>query len=106
MTVYVDDVTLSGETEQAVLSGVQELETAAADSNFAFNEAKKQGPCDEVTAFNIRFGSGTFEIEEARMDAFKRAIEVGSDWSIDGILGYVGAVNQDQFEALVAGTGN
>lgn len=102
VTVYVDDVTVSGTTEKSVSDAVEELDAAAALSNLAFNQQKKQGPCGEVIAFNIRFGSGSFEIIEGRMDKFMRAIEVGSEWTIGGILGYVHAVNDEQHELLAS----
>ena len=100
VSVYVDDLTISSDDEASLTEAVNTLQVAADSSNFEFNDAKTQGPAPEVTSFNIRFGSGRMEIIADRMAEFEVAIRNGSEWTIGGILGYVGAVNELQAEEL------
>ncbi|MBO6526407.1 reverse transcriptase domain-containing protein [Erythrobacter sp.] len=100
VSVYVDDITVSGDEEASLEDAMNVLHAAAATSNFEFNCDKTHGPAPEVTSFNIRFGSGRMEIVEDRMAEFEVAIRSGSEWAIGGVLGYVGAVNDGQADKL------
>lgn len=100
VTVYVDDITVSGLTEQEVSGAVDRLEAAAALSGFSFNPDKSQPANGRVISFNIQFGSGTMDIVEDRLAEFEVAIRHGNEYQIGGILGYVTSVNADQAEKL------
>ncbi|WP_162199241.1 reverse transcriptase domain-containing protein [Aurantiacibacter gangjinensis] len=100
VSVYVDDITISGDDNASLVESMAALDHAARTSNFELSDQKTQGPASEVTSFNIRFGSGRMEIIEDRMAEFEAAIRYGSEWVIGGVLGYVGAVNEGQADAL------
>ena len=89
VSVYVDDLTISGDNKASLVEGMTALDLAAKTSNFEFNDQKTQGPASEVTSFNIKFGSGRMEVIEDRMAEFEVAIRYGSEWTIGGVLGYV-----------------
>jgi hypothetical protein len=100
VTVYVDDITVSGPSEQEVSGAVDRLKAAAALSGFSFNPDKSQPTSSRVMSFNIEFGSGAMEIAEDRMAEFEAAIRQGNEYQIGGILGYVTSVNAEQADAL------
>lgn len=100
VSVYVDDITISANSEAQVVDAMTSLRAATRTSNFQFNEQKTQEPGPDVTNFNIRFGSGQMMIVRDRMAKFEAAIRSGSEWRTAGILGYVGAVNKDQAAEL------
>lgn len=100
VTVYVDDITISGPSEEQVRAAVEQLEAGAELARFAFNPDKTQSPNGAVTSFNITFGSGVLEVSEGRMAEFEAAIHNGNEYQIEGILGYVGSVNHGQADRL------
>lgn len=100
VSVYVDDITISGEFEAPLVEAMSILRRAAEISKFQFNEEKTQGPAPDVTSFNIHFGSGRMELIDDRMSQFELAIQHGSEWTISGILGYVETVNKGQASEL------
>lgn len=100
VTVYVDDITVSGRSEQEVSSAVDKLEAAAALSGFSFNPEKSQPASRRVSSFNIQFGSGIMDIVDGRMAEFEVAVRNGNEYQVGGILGYVTSVNADQAEKL------
>lgn len=100
VTVYVDDITISGPSEDRVRAAVEQLETGAELAGFAFNLDKTQPPNGAVTSFNIAFGSGVLEVTEERMVEFEAAIRNGNEYQVGGILGYVGSVNHGQADRL------
>lgn len=98
VTIYVDDITVSGPTKQVVADAVASLDAAALLSGFPFNPAKTQAPCCKVVSFNIEFGSGEMKIIEDRMMEFEVALRHGNEFVVDGILGYVASVNVGQLD--------
>lgn len=103
VTVYVDDITISGPDRSVVESALTRLEAGAELSGFAFNPAKTQPPNAKVKSFNIHFGSGGMEISEQRMAQFEAALHDANEHRIGGILGYVATVNPSQADKLAAG---
>src|SRR3546814_7659129 len=101
ITVYVDDITLSGPNEHSVGEAIAALETAAALSGFTFNADKAQPPGNRVRSFNITFGSGTMEVVEDRIAEFEIAIRGGSDQMIASIVGSVDGINHDPGNRLM-----
>ena len=100
VSVYVDDITISGVSEKAVIGAVGALEEAAEVSGFLFNPEKTQLPSRRVVSFNIEFGLGYMEISEDRMAQFEIALRGGNEHVIEGILGYISTVNIEQYEHL------
>ncbi|MFV0645535.1 MAG: reverse transcriptase domain-containing protein [Sphingomonadaceae bacterium] len=103
VTVYVDDITISGLDRNAVECAVTRLEAGAELAGFAFNPAKTQPPNSKVTSFNIEFGSGGMKVLQERMAEFEAALHLANEHRIGGILGYVGTVNPSQADKLAEG---
>ncbi|NML93048.1 reverse transcriptase domain-containing protein [Novosphingobium olei] len=101
VTVYMDDITLSGDSEHAVQAALGTLQQAADASRFSFNPTKVQPPGASVTNFNIAFGSGSMLVTDKRMKAFKEAFTSGSANEQMGIYGYVWSVDTDQADDLL-----
>lgn len=106
VTVYVDDITISGPDRDAVDDAVTRLEAGAELAGFAFNPNKTQTPNSKVTSFNIEFGSGGMKLLEERMAEFEAALNLANEHRIGGILGYVGTVNPSQADKLAEGLPN
>ncbi len=100
VTIYVDDITISGQSKDIVSDAVASLRAAASLSGFTFNPEKTQPPSGKVVSFNIEFGSGTMTIVEDRMAEFEVALRNANEYIIGGILGYVASVNVDQVDEL------
>lgn len=100
ISVYMDDITVSGETEAAVQTAYDELHEAAAAAGFSFNPTKIQSPGPKATNFNIEFGSGEMLVVPDRLDEFKQAFQTGSPYQKMGIFGYVWTVDQSQADEL------
>lgn len=105
VSIYVDDIIVSAHDAASVEHALHEIRDAADTSGFAINDAKSEGPASEITAFNIRIGSGRMEITTDRMDEFMEGVRRGSEEQVAGILNYVASVNRDQMEALAAHRG-
>jgi hypothetical protein len=104
VTVYVDDISLSADSEQALQEAIDKLDDAAVVSGFQFNPDKTQGPARSARSFNIQFGSGEMRILPDRLAEFEVTLRTANEAKIGGILGYVGSVSDeslDDLEALV-----
>lgn len=101
VTVYMDDITVSGDSEQKVGAAIAQLTEAAGLAGFAFNPEKTQPASAAVTSFHIEFGSGAMAITPERMDEFEEAFLDGNEYQQEGIYGYVASVNQAQVARLV-----
>lgn len=102
ITVYVDDLVLSGTNEQKVADALEYLKNKGVTAKFSFNPSKLEGPATKVTSFNIELSHHKLEIAEYRMQRFKTALEGElSEPQIEGILGYVKSVNFSQFRELL-----
>jgi len=101
VTVYMDDITLSGDSEGAVLEALETLQKAADASRFSFNPTKVQRPAGSVTNFNIVFGSGSMLVTDERLKEFKDSFDNGSANVQMGIYGYVWSIDNDQADDLI-----
>lgn len=90
-TVYVDDISLSAGSEQALNDAIGKLDHAASVSGFRFNPAKAQAPGPLARSFNIEFGSGEMRILPDRLAEFEVALRTANEAQTGGILGYVGS---------------
>ena len=101
VSVYVDDIIISGD-EEAVLGGVYEkLIDVASKARFPVGVGKREGPAEEITAFNIRISHASLKITDERMAELRLNYHsTTSVYSKTGILGYVNSVNPLQGDTL------
>jgi hypothetical protein len=97
LSVYVDDIIVSGQFEADVSTSVAHLAGAAATSRYRFNVAKTTtGTTAE--AFNIRLATGSLLVTPQRMAKFAEAVD-GQKYS-EAIIQYVGTINGEQADIL------
>ena len=103
LSVYLDDIILSGERAADLAAAKATLENAALTAGFTFNLTKGSGPAPSVTAFNLNIRHGNMELTPARFALFASDILTYRDEFITGgILSYVSTVNDIQTSALAA----
>lgn len=101
VSVYVDDIIISAESDNALHACLPEIQSAAESAKFLLNPTKQQGPGPMVAAFNIELSRGSLRLQSERLDRFKGAYRATSNPNErDGIFGYVQAVNPSQAAAL------
>lgn len=101
VSVYVDDIILSSDDEEALSRAVAAVEAAASRARLSVHPEKKVGPALEITAFNIMISHDALSIEPARMQEFSAAFRSSeSEHARAGIHGYVAAVNPVQAATL------
>jgi hypothetical protein len=103
ISVYVDDIILSAENAAQCAEALALIEEAAASSHFRLSAAKRQGPSDRITAFNIEVGLNTLAISPARLAAFKNRMKAVDPVARQAIVGYVNTVNASQADGLSQG---
>jgi len=101
ISVYMDDIIVSADSDILLQEALTELESRANRSKFPLNTQKTQGPCKQISAFNIELSPGELRVTTERMakflDNYKGA---ESDDCRNGILNYVKSVNPGQSQAL------
>lgn len=102
VTVYVDDIIVSGDDHDELCNVLAELKTKAQRSRFAFSDEKEQGPGQAISAFNIELATGTpLSILGPKLVEFRDAFRASSSaLQRAGIQGYVRSVNQSQADSL------
>lgn len=101
LSVYVDDVILSGDDHGEVERGLDLLSNVGKAVGFPLNMAKVQRAGAEVLAFNIHAGTGRLEVADQRMKEFAEAIfEEGDGPAARAIIAYVATVNPVQADVL------
>jgi len=94
VSVYVDDIIVSGLTIGSVLSAFDRLKLAVTRSNFNINNDKLQEVSESIEAFNIRLTHNELLITDKRMIQFQDAYaSATSKYSQEGILTYISSVN-------------
>lgn len=102
LTVYVDDIIISSNSEQFTRDRLAEIRQAAATSNFPINEAKSLGPTNSLSAFNIGIDDGVMAITVDRFEEMcQDVLHYGPSSASDGILGYVRSVNETQAVQMI-----
>jgi hypothetical protein len=96
VSVYVDDITVSGSGELAVADAMAALSNAANACGFEFNPEKQQPPGPTAISFNIEFGSGIMRVIPNRMAEFELAVRQANPYQLAGILSYLNSVNAQQ----------
>ncbi len=102
LSVYMDDILISGDDASALSAVRSKLEAAAARSGFEFHPRKSVGPASALEVFNLTLSHLNLEVSATRLAEFEAAVLAGDPATVAGILGYVGTVNTDQ-RALLAG---
>ena len=102
VSVFMDDLLVSHPDSQgAVADACGAIESAALEARFTLSDIKKQGPGEAISAFNIDLAHESLVIRPDRFEDFERRVRMmGKCPSTDGILGYVEAVNDQQFQYL------
>jgi hypothetical protein len=102
VSIYVDDIVISGDTKAEVEAALSEMHQAARMSNFAINTAKSRAASTALQAFNIDFDAHEMNISNERFDEMGRDVMFsGAGQVSDGILGYVRSVNPRQADQLL-----
>jgi hypothetical protein len=96
----MDDILLSSEDDTILISSRTLLEAGIRESRFQLNETKSVGPLAEIEIFNINLSYRSIYISEARIEEFKAALLSATLDSREGILGYVGSINESQWNML------
>lgn len=102
VTVYVDDIIISGDVDASELEKeVQRLFKEAERSKFSFNTSKIAGPQPSIRAFNLILSEESVTVAKDRFRQFQEEIESeGDSAKTRAIVGYVKTVNTDQYEQL------
>lgn len=102
VSVYVDDIVISGPTENIVQKALACLKEAALESKFNINRDKVQKASPYIEVFNIGLGHNQLKITDDRIIQFQTAYyEATSEKIQKGILAYIGSVNRSQLELML-----
>jgi hypothetical protein len=108
VTVFNDDIILSGPDLDLLSEAFYGVIDACARSNFRVNHDKTRNPGPTATAFNIIIGNGELRFTDARIERFVQDISRFRDWcaerdvSFHGrlaelYLGYIRSINHLQY---------
>lgn len=99
LAVYMDDILMSADGEEALARHVAALDAAAEEAGFELHPHKRQlGTV--VEAFNLRLTTGEARVTDARMDQFAALERTKTGLREAAIVRYVEGINQDQAEEL------
>jgi hypothetical protein len=104
VSVYMDDIIISGDNVPALEVAKSDLEKAARQSGFVFNPLKTFGPDAHLDVFNLSLSHNCLEVSSTRLADFATALRNSGAATTSGILGYVGSVNVAQYSTLAANT--
>lgn len=94
VSVYVDDIILSSDSEHELTVALTEIKGRAVRSGFVLNADKESPPAPQVTAFNIELSNASMTIEPDRWAQFVASFrEADNDNVRFGIHTYVASVN-------------
>ncbi|MGM8413564.1 reverse transcriptase domain-containing protein [Enterobacter hormaechei subsp. xiangfangensis] len=97
ISVYMDDVILSGNDITILKKEFENILTALVKSKYEINEKKKRYPAPEIEVFNILLSKNSVKIAPERMVAFIQAYAKSeSEDERGGIARYVYSVNEQQ----------
>lgn len=101
ISVYVDDIILSGNDLNHLDEVVTGIERTAEESRFPINAIKKEGPSELVSSFNIELTNASLAIQPDRIKSFQDALSQSTNiHQVQGILNYVGTINTHQRDEL------
>jgi hypothetical protein len=100
LTVFMDDILVSGTSQETVGAAMKRIHQAAAEASLAITD-KVEGPARKVTAFNIEFSHREMRVTDDRMLDFRqKCISAGKTPRSAGVIGYVATVNSEQAKKL------
>jgi hypothetical protein len=102
VTVYVDDIIVSGKDPEELRNVLSELRQRALRSRLALSDEKEQGPASSISAFNIELADGApLAILPKKLVEFRDVFQSStSELQQAGIHGYVNSVNPTQAGSL------
>lgn len=101
VSVYVDDILVSGSDHQRLASIYAEIAVAARRARLSLNQDKSVAPAREISAFNILLSEAAMKIDAARLAEFAAALADGAaPTRRQGILNYVASVCPEQARDL------
>jgi predicted house-cleaning noncanonical NTP pyrophosphatase (MazG superfamily) len=102
VSVYMDDILISSNNLEELNIQMDLIKTASEKSGLPLNEKKQEGPCVNVTAFNICISQGLLKLIPSKLQEFINTYSNSTnEHQRAGILNYVLSVNEDQ-ASLVA----
>lgn len=94
VSVYVDDIILSSDSELLLTEVLAEIKSRALRAGFNLNADKESAPGPQVTAFNIELSNAAMAIEPRRWAQFVSSfLETDNEHVRCGIQTYVSSVN-------------
>jgi hypothetical protein len=106
LSVYVDDIIVSGKCINTLTDAYGKLLIAVERSNFELNPQKTHPPKNELIAFNLKMADGKISLLERRLAEFTQLMQTTEKPMVrKGVLSYVNKVNPAQCEILKANTG-
>jgi len=100
VSVYVDDIIISGNDQAALHAASLELIDAASLSKFPLSTSKRTIAASAVEAFNCQIDSHTITILDDRMDRFVSDHRDCTPWAQGAIEKYVNAISPAELVRL------
>ena len=100
VTVYMDDLILSGATAEEVSTASDQILAAAAQAGFPVSENKTALALGTVEAFICELTHRAMKLTSARLNEFADQWIVGTEASQQGIGRYVAAINAEDVQRL------
>lgn len=101
ISVYVDDLIVSGPTQQIVDQLVDRLVKAAHSANFDLAHEKTSGTQPHISPFNLALSHKELELGPEQYAEFEKRLETcTNEYVREGTLRYARFVNKDQAETL------
>jgi hypothetical protein len=101
ISVYVDDIVLSGSNVADLAGYMAVLNEAADEAGYSFNKSKASGPAGATKAFNVLLSSNDMRISPDRMVEFELALATETEEVRIAVLNYIRTVNRGQADALL-----
>lgn len=97
LSVYVDDIIVSGNCPDTLTDAYERLLIAVERSNFELNPQKTHPQKDEIIAFNLKMADGKLSLLEGRLAEFTLLIQTTENPMVrKGVLSYVDKINPIQ----------
>lgn len=102
VSVYMDDILVSGNDAENLKIELAKIELVANRSGFPLNTKKQEGPDVCVTAFNIQLSQGLLEIIPSKFQEFATTyLNSENENQRAGILNYIFSINHVQADLLL-----
>lgn len=102
VSVYMDDILVSGDDSDELGIELEKITAAADKSGLPLNNKKQEGPGACVTAFNVQLSQGLLEITPSKLQELASAYAYSlNEHQRAGILNYVLSVNHVQTDVLL-----